>query len=89
MSQTDVKRKVLDRIGRAMGRFQMLRSGDRVGVGVSGGKDSLCLVHALTAYRRRAPFDFEIVAITIEQGSSQNPLKSSGSLWARWVSTGL
>jgi tRNA 2-thiocytidine biosynthesis protein TtcA len=68
MDGADAERRVLDLVGRAMGHFSMLRAGDRVAVGVSGGKDSLCLLHALVAYRRRAPFPYELVAITIEQG---------------------
>src|SRR5207248_2233308 len=40
----DIERQVLDAVGQAMGRFGMLRPGDRVAVGVSGGKDSLCLL---------------------------------------------
>ena len=64
----EVERTVLDLVGRAMGRFSMLRPGDRVAVGVSGGKDSLCLLHALVAHRRRAPFAYELVAVTVEQG---------------------
>src|SRR5688572_9205385 len=68
MDTADAERRVLDLVGRAMGHFSMLRPGDRVAVGVSGGKDSLCLLHALVAYRRRAPFPYDLVAITIEQG---------------------
>ena len=72
----DVERTVLDLVGRAMGRFAMLRAGDRVAVGVSGGKDSLCLLHALVAHRRRAPFPFDIVAVTVEQGKFTTPVRA-------------
>ena len=70
-----VERTVLDLVGRAMGRFRMLEAGDRVAVGVSGGKDSLCLLHALVAYRRRAPFPYELVAVTVEQGKFKAPIR--------------
>lgn len=76
MDATLVQRQVLDAMGRAMGRFTMLRPGDRVAVGVSGGKDSLCLLHGLIAYRRRAPFAFEVVAVTVEQGKFTEPVRA-------------
>ena len=72
----DAPDRVLELIGRAMGRFAMLRSGDRVAVGVSGGKDSLCLLDALLAYRTRAPFAYDVVAVTIEQGKFKSDIRA-------------
>ena len=63
-------------MGRAMGRFSMLRPRDRVAVGVSGGKDSLTLLHALIAYKKRAPFPYEVIAVTLEQGKFKLPIAS-------------
>jgi tRNA 2-thiocytidine biosynthesis protein TtcA len=86
---SDVERRVLDAVSRAMGRFAMLRAGDRVAVGVSGGKDSLCLLHALVTLRRRSPFPWDIVAVTVEQGKFTAPIRALEPAMARlgveWV----
>src|SRR5215510_2946292 len=74
MHTPDIEQKVLNAIGRAMGRFSMLMSGDRIAVAVSGGKDSLSLLHGLVAYRKRAPFPYDLVAVTLEQGKFKLPV---------------
>lgn len=76
MTDSAVEARVLDLVGRAMGRFSMLRAGDRVAVGVSGGKDSLCLLAALVAHRTRAPFRYDLVAVTIEQGKFTSDIRA-------------
>jgi hypothetical protein len=45
--------------------FAMLRPGARVAVAVSGGKDSLCLLDARVAHRRRTPFPYDLVAAVV------------------------
>jgi tRNA 2-thiocytidine biosynthesis protein TtcA len=86
---SDVERRVLDAVSRAMGRFAMLRPGDRVAVAVSGGKDSLCLLHALVALRRHAPFPWDLLALTVEQGKFTSPIRALEGEMARlgveWV----
>lgn len=53
------------RVGRALGRYSMIAEGDRVVVGLSGGKDSLLLLHALSDLRRRSPVRFDLAACTV------------------------
>jgi tRNA 2-thiocytidine biosynthesis protein TtcA len=85
----DVEHKLLDLMGRAMGRFSMLRPGDKVAVGVSGGKDSLSLLHAMVAYKKRAPFPYDLIAVTVEQGKFKLPIRALGAkiraLGVEWI----
>src|SRR5690242_20650146 len=76
METDEIERRVHAAVGRALGRFAMLQPDDRVAVGVSGGKDSLTLLGALVALRRHAPFPYDIVAVTIEQGKFKRSIDS-------------
>jgi tRNA 2-thiocytidine biosynthesis protein TtcA len=53
-------------VGRAVLEHGMIAEGDRVLVGVSGGKDSLTLLHVLLALQARAPVRFSLAAVTID-----------------------
>lgn len=48
--------------------FHLIEKGDRVAVGVSGGKDSLLLMIALSLYRRIRHEDFELEALMLTSG---------------------
>jgi tRNA 2-thiocytidine biosynthesis protein TtcA len=89
MDARDVERRVHSAVGRALGRFAMLRPRDRVAVGVSGGKDSLTLLGALAEHRRHAPFAYDVVAVTIEQGKFKRSVSALGEiirgLGVEWV----
>jgi tRNA 2-thiocytidine biosynthesis protein TtcA len=52
--------------GTAIADYRMIRPGDRVLLGLSGGKDSLSLLHVLLHFQRHAPIHFEVGAITVD-----------------------
>jgi tRNA 2-thiocytidine biosynthesis protein TtcA len=52
--------------GRALADFAMIRAGDRILLGLSGGKDSLTLLHVLEHFRQCAPVRFELGAMTVD-----------------------
>ena len=57
--------KISKKVGKAIFEYDMIREGDRVLVGLSGGKDSMILLEALADRRKHFPFDFEIFAIHV------------------------
>ena len=59
---------LLGSLRKADERFKMIRDGDRICVGLSGGKDSITLLAALSAYKKFAPARFELCAVTVDMG---------------------
>ncbi|MGE5489492.1 MAG: ATP-binding protein [bacterium] len=71
----NLEKTLLRKVGEAIGRFKMIRDGDRVAVALSGGKDSLTLLDALLMLEKRAPVEFTVCAFTIEQGKFLRPVE--------------
>jgi len=61
-------RRLLSFVRRAVDDYNMIEDGDRIAVGVSGGKDSLTLLEVLAEMRRFYPKTYDIVAITVDMG---------------------
>ena len=64
----DHMKHILSYARRAVDDYQMIRAGDKIAVGVSAGKDSLTLLHAMAGLRRFYPQPFELIAITVDMG---------------------
>jgi len=76
--ETRPPKSLMRPVGRAIGDFDMIRQGDRILLGVSGGKDSLSLLHILLHLKRYAPVAFELGVITVDPqvaGFDPSPLR--------------
>ena len=64
--ETHPPKSLMRPIGRAISDFDMIRHGDRILLGVSGGKDSLSLLHILLHLQNYSPVTFELGVVTVD-----------------------
>src|SRR5688572_11675041 len=65
---TRLEQRLLTRMVKAIGDFQLIEPGDRIMVAMSGGKDSYGLLHLLQKHRASARHKFDLVAVNLDQG---------------------
>ena len=65
---TPVEARIARKAARAIHDFNLIEDGDRVMVGLSGGKDSWALYQILDVLRRRAPIEFSLVGVNVDSG---------------------
>jgi len=76
MNEADrLLRDLLRKTGEAITTYRMIADGDRVLVGLSGGKDSAALLYVLRHLQSRAPVRFDLAAVTVDGGWGGHPLE--------------
>jgi tRNA 2-thiocytidine biosynthesis protein TtcA len=65
---SDLETRIAKKVTRAITEHNLIEHGDRVMVGLSGGKDSWALIQILDVLQKRAPIDFSLVAVNIDSG---------------------
>jgi tRNA 2-thiocytidine biosynthesis protein TtcA len=65
---TELEARIAKKVTKAIKDHNLIEEGDRIMVGLSGGKDSWALIQILDVLHRRAPIDFSFIAVNIDSG---------------------
>lgn len=68
----EISKKITKLVGQTNATYDLIKEGDKVLIGFSGGKDSLTLLHTLKRMQQKAPFRFDFKAVTITYGMGEN-----------------
>src|SRR3954462_9661525 len=66
--KSPLETRLAKKVTRAISEYNLIEDGDRVMVGLSGGKDSWALLNILDVLRKRAPISFSLIAVTVDSG---------------------
>ena len=67
----ELSKKISSLVGRTNAEYKLIKEGDKVLVGFSGGKDSLTLIHTLNRMKKVAQYDFDFKAVTVTYGMGE------------------
>ncbi len=67
-----ISKKLLRTTGRTIMKYDLIQEGDKILLGLSGGKDSLCMAHVFKHLQKVSPIKFEFKAVTIAYGMGED-----------------
>lgn len=70
-------KRLLSVMRKGVEKYKMIKDGDKIAVGISGGKDSVTLLKLLAEFKKFAPYKFDVLAITVDLNFKENKMDFS------------
>ena len=68
VDKEEFNQKIFTRINNLIDEYKLIKDGEKIAVALSGGKDSVLTLHALSKYQKQSDVDFELIAISVDEG---------------------